>query len=162
LPVVLYGCETWSLTLKEERRLRVLSKISGSERVEETGEWRRLHNEELSNLYWSPKVVPVIKSRKMRWARHVVRMGRVEAYTGFWWGNVREGDYLGGPGVDVRTTLMITLMFYQAMFVNKCIIMTSCCVCTAATSRLLTCSTEIQGNAVCNSHSSQNNLPITD
>jgi hypothetical protein len=68
--------------LREECRLRELSKILGSER-DETGEWRRLHNEGLNNLYWSPKIVRVIKSRKMRWARHVVRMGRGEAYTGF-------------------------------------------------------------------------------
>jgi hypothetical protein len=68
--------------LREERRLRVLSKLLGSERDEEMGEWMILHNEEL-NLYWSPKIVPVIKSRKMRWARHVAHMGRGEAYTGF-------------------------------------------------------------------------------
>jgi hypothetical protein len=76
--------------LREECSLRVLSKLLGSERDEETGEWMRLHNEELNDLYWSPKIVPVIRSRKMRWARHVARMGRGEAYTGFWWGNLRE------------------------------------------------------------------------
>jgi hypothetical protein len=131
--------------LREERRLRVLSKILGSESDEETGEWMRLYNEELNDLYWSPKFVLVVKSRKMRWAKHIARMGRGEAYTGFWWGNLWEGDYLGDPGVDGRITLMITLMFYQAMLVNKCLIMmTSCCVCTAATSKVLTCSTEIQ------------------
>jgi hypothetical protein len=62
----------------------------------------------------------------------------------FWWGNLREGDYLGDPGIDGRITLMITLMFYQAMLVNKCLNMTSCCVCTAATSGMLTCSKEVQ------------------
>jgi len=78
-PVVLYGCETWSLTLREERKLRlfenmVLRRIFGPRRVEVTGEWRRLHNEELNDLYWSPNIVRVIKSRRMRWAGHVARM----------------------------------------------------------------------------------------
>jgi hypothetical protein len=80
LPVVLYGCETWSLTLREERRLRVfenkvLRRIFGPRRDEVTEEWRRLHNEELNDLYCSPNIVRVIKSRKMRWAVHVARMG---------------------------------------------------------------------------------------
>jgi len=80
LPVVLYGCEAWSLTLREERKLRVfenmvLWRIFGHRRVEVTGEWRRLHNDELSDLYSSPNTVRVIKSRRMRWAGHVARMG---------------------------------------------------------------------------------------
>jgi len=80
LPVVLYGFETWSLTLREERKLRVfenkvLRRIFGSRRDEVTGEWRRLHNEELNDLYSSPNIVRVIKLRKMRWAGHVARMG---------------------------------------------------------------------------------------
>jgi len=80
LPVVLYGCETWSLTLQEERKLRVfenrvLRKIFGPRRDEVTGEWRRLHNKELNDLYSSPIIVRVIKSRRMRWAGHVTRMG---------------------------------------------------------------------------------------
>jgi hypothetical protein len=80
LPVVLYGCETWSLTLREELRLRVfensmLRRIFGPKRDEVTGECRKLHNEELNNLYSSPNIVRVIKSRRMRWAGHVARIG---------------------------------------------------------------------------------------
>ena len=80
LPVVLYGCETSSLTLREERKLRVcenmvLRRIFGPRREDVTGEWRRLHNEELNDLYSSPNIVRVIKSRRMRWAGHVARMG---------------------------------------------------------------------------------------
>ena len=83
LPVVLYGCETWSLTLREERRLRVfenavLRKIFVPKRDEVTGELRKLHNEEINDLYSSPNIVRVIKLRRMRWARHVARMGRGE------------------------------------------------------------------------------------
>jgi hypothetical protein len=78
-PVVLYGCETWSLTLKEERRLRVFVKrelriIFGAKRDEVTGECRKLHNEELIDLY-SSNIVRVTKQRRMRWAGHVARMG---------------------------------------------------------------------------------------
>ena len=61
LPVVLYGCETWSLTLREGRRLRVLRIVFGPKRDEVTGEWRQLHNEELNNLYCSSNIVQVIK-----------------------------------------------------------------------------------------------------
>jgi hypothetical protein len=65
LPVVLYGCETWSLTLREECRPT----------VEVTGEWRKQHNEELNDLCSLPNIVRVVKSRWMRWAGHVARMG---------------------------------------------------------------------------------------
>ena len=75
LPVVLYGCETWSLTLWEDVFENiVLRRIFGPRRDEVTGEWRRLHNEELNDLYSSPNIVWVIKSRRMRWAGHVARM----------------------------------------------------------------------------------------
>jgi hypothetical protein len=79
LSVVLYGFETWSLTLREEHRLRVfesrvLRRIFGPKR-EEDGSWRKLHNDELHDLYSSPNIVAAIKSRRMRWAGHVERMG---------------------------------------------------------------------------------------
>ena len=72
LPVVLYGCETWSLKLREQSRLRVFENrvlriIFRPKRVVVRGEWRKLHNEELNGLYSSPNIVRVIKSRRMRW-----------------------------------------------------------------------------------------------
>jgi len=70
LPVVLYGYETWSLTLREERRLRVFEsrvlRVFGPKRDEVTGQWRKLHNGELSDLYSLPNIVRVVKSRRMR------------------------------------------------------------------------------------------------
>jgi hypothetical protein len=80
LLVVLYGCDTWSLTLREEHGLRVfenrvLRRIFRPKRDEVTGEWRRLHKEELNVLYSSPNVIRVTKSRRIRWVGHVARMG---------------------------------------------------------------------------------------
>jgi hypothetical protein len=79
LLVVLYGYETWSFTLREEHRLRVsenrvVTRVFGLKR-EEDGSWRKLHNDELHNLYPSPNIVSVIKSRKSRWTGHVAHMG---------------------------------------------------------------------------------------
>ena len=90
--LVLYGCETWSLTLREERRLRVfenkvLRRIFGPKRDEVTGGWRKLHNEELNDLYVTPNIVRVIKSRRMRWAGHVARMGERRGVYRVWGGN---------------------------------------------------------------------------
>jgi len=79
---------------------RVLRRIFVPKRDKVTRKWRKLHYEELNDLYSSPIIVRVIKSRRMRWAGHVARMRRGEAYTGFWWGNLRERDYLGDPSVD--------------------------------------------------------------
>jgi hypothetical protein len=84
LPVVLYGWETWSLTLREEHRLRVfenrvLRKIFGP-KMEEDGSWRKLHNDELHSLYYLPNKERVTQSRRMRWVGHVARMGRVEVF----------------------------------------------------------------------------------
>jgi hypothetical protein len=109
LPVGLHGCETWSLTLREECRLRVfenrvLRRIFGPKRDEVTGEWRRLHNKELYALYSSPNIMLVIKSRSPRWAGHVARMGnRRSAYTLL---VVKpEGGYLEDPDVSWRVIL---------------------------------------------------------
>jgi hypothetical protein len=86
----LYGCDTWSLTLREKRRLRVLENrvlrnIFGLSRDEVTGELRKLHNKKLNYMSCSPNIVRVIKSRRIRWARHVARMGRGErCIQGIW------------------------------------------------------------------------------
>ena len=99
--MVFYGCENWSLILREERRLRVfenrvLRKVFGPKRDEVTGEWRELHNEELNDLYSLPNIVRVVKSRRMRWAGHVARMGRIGMCMGCWWGRLGKRP-LGRP-----------------------------------------------------------------
>jgi hypothetical protein len=76
----LYGCETWSLILREEHKLwvfenRVLRRIFGPKRVEVTGEWRKLHNGELHNFYSSLEIIRQIKSRRIRWVGHVTSIG---------------------------------------------------------------------------------------
>ena len=107
----MYGCETWSLILREERRLRVfenrvLRRIFGPKRDEVTGKWRKLHNEELHDLYPSPNIVRVTKSQRMRWAGHVARV--------VVWGGVIYRVVVGKPegkrhledtGVDGRIIL---------------------------------------------------------
>ena len=81
-----------------------LRRIFGPKRDEVTGEWRKLHIEELNYLYCSPNSFGVIKSR-MRWAGHVAHMGRGQVYTGFWRRNLWVRDHLGDPGVDGRIIL---------------------------------------------------------
>ena len=81
---MLYGCETWSLTLREERRLRVfenrvLRRMFGSKR-DENGEWRRLHYEKIHSFYHSPNTFRDIKSKRLRWADHVARMQEVRNF----------------------------------------------------------------------------------
>jgi hypothetical protein len=80
LPVILYGCETWSLTLRKEHRPRVfenrvLRRIFGQKREEMTDGWRKLHNEQLRNLFPSPSIIRMAKLWRMKWAGHVGRMG---------------------------------------------------------------------------------------
>jgi hypothetical protein len=72
---------------------RVLRRIFGPKRDEVTGEWRKLHNEELHNFYSSPNLIRTIKSRRMRWAGHVARMEKREMYIGYWRGSQKEGDH---------------------------------------------------------------------
>jgi hypothetical protein len=83
---------------------RVLRRVFGPKRDEVTGEWRKLHSEELNDLYSLPNIVRVVKSRRMRWA-HVARMGRKEGCTGCWWGNLWERGRWGDPDVDGRIIL---------------------------------------------------------
>ena len=92
--------------MREERRLRVyenwlLRNIFGPKRDKVTGEWRKLHNEWLNDLYCLLNIIRVIKSR-MRWTGHVARMRESNVHTGFWWGNLREIDYLVDPDVVER------------------------------------------------------------
>ena len=80
--------------------LSVFRRIFGPRRDNVTGEWNRLHNEELNDLYFSPNIMRVIKSRTMRWAGHVARTGEEMGCIVSWWGNLRERDHWGDLGVD--------------------------------------------------------------
>ena len=102
LPFVLYGCETWSLTLREEHSLRVfenrvLRRIFGPKRDGVTEEWRKLHNEEINDPYSSPNIVRVIKSRRMRWAGHVALMGERRGVYRVLMGKPKGKRPLGSP-----------------------------------------------------------------
>ena len=106
---VVYGYETWSLTLREKLGLRlnenrVLS-IFGPKREEVTREWRKLHNEELNDLYCSPNIVQVIKSGRTKWAGNVARMDERRGVYRIWWGNLRESGNLKDPGLKGRIIL---------------------------------------------------------
>jgi len=105
LPVVLYGCEIWPLTVKEVQKLRVLEstvlrRMFGPKRDKVTGEWRRLHNEEVNDLHFLLNIIQVIKSVRMRWSEQVVWWGREEVNTGLCWGILREREHLEDLGVD--------------------------------------------------------------
>jgi hypothetical protein len=114
LPLVLYGCETLSLTLREEHRLkvfenRVLRRIFGRKRDGVTGGWRKLHNEELHGLYSSPSIFRVIKARRMRWAGNVVRMGEVRGACNILVGRPEGRRPLGRPGRRWEDTIKMDL-----------------------------------------------------
>jgi hypothetical protein len=83
----------------------MLRRIFGPKRDEVTGMWRKLHNEELHDMYSSPNIVRVIKSKRMRWVGHVARTGRVEACIGFCLVHLRTRDHSGDPDVDGRIVL---------------------------------------------------------
>jgi hypothetical protein len=113
LPVLLYGCETWSLTLGEKHRLRVfenrvLRRISGPKR-EEDGSWRRLHNDELHDLYSSLNIVRVIKSKRIKWAGYVARVGEGKGAYRVWLGGLNARDHWEDLGIGGRITLRWTL-----------------------------------------------------
>jgi hypothetical protein len=110
LSVVVYRCETWSLKLRDVCRLklsenRVLRRIFGPKRGKVSGEWRKLHNEELNDLYSSLHIVRVIKLRRIRWAGHVECIGE-RCIEGFWWGNLRGRDHLEDPAIDGKNIKM--------------------------------------------------------
>ena len=114
LPVVLYGCETWSLILREERRLRVfknrvLRRIFGPKRNKVTREWRKLYNEEFNDMYSSPNIVRVIKSRRMKWAGHVGRMGERRGVYRVLVGKPGEKNHL--EDLDVDGTIILRWIF---------------------------------------------------
>ena len=108
--MLLYGCETWSLTLREERRLRVfgnriLRRVFGPNREEVTGERRKLHKEDLRDLYSLPNIVRVVKSRRMRWAGHEARMGEGRGVHRVLVGKPNGKSHWGDPDVDGRIIL---------------------------------------------------------
>ena len=103
----MYGCETWSLTLRKERRLRVFQnrmwgRIFGPERDEVTGDCRKIHNEELNDLYSSPNIVRMLNPRKMRWAGRVERMEERRGVYRVLVGKPEGKNHLEDLGIDGR------------------------------------------------------------
>jgi len=122
--VVMYGCESWSFTLREERRLRVfenrvLRRVFGRKKAEVTGEWRKLHNEELNDLYSSPTIFRVIKLGRMTWARHGAHIGESRDVHRVLVGNLREKDHLEDPDIDGKIILRWILRKWD---VGQCIV----------------------------------------
>ncbi|KAJ4446005.1 hypothetical protein ANN_12691 [Periplaneta americana] len=124
--VILYGCATWTLTLREEQRLRVfenkvLRKIFGAKRDEVTGEWRKLHNVELHALYSSPDIIRNIKSRRLRWAGHVARMGESRTAYSVLVGRPEGKIPLGRPRRRWEDNIKMDLMevgYYDREWIN--------------------------------------------
>jgi hypothetical protein len=116
------GCETWSLTLREEHRLRVfenrvLRRIFGTKRDEVTGDWRKLHNEELHNLFSFPSIIRMVKSRRMRWPRDVARMAkRSKMHVGDLWLSQKERDHKENQEVVGWMMLKWMLARYDGMY----------------------------------------------
>jgi hypothetical protein len=109
-----FVCETWSLTLREEHGLRVfenrvLRRIFGPKRDDVTGEWRKMHNDELHNLYSSPDIIRQVKSRRMRWAGHVARMGEERKVYKIWWESAKERDHSEDQGVGGNNGIRMDL-----------------------------------------------------
>ncbi|KAJ4436063.1 hypothetical protein ANN_18690 [Periplaneta americana] len=124
ISAVLYGCETWTLTLREEQRLRVfenkmLRKIFGAKRDEVTGECRKLYNVELHALYSSPYIIRNIKSRRLIWAEHVARMGESRNAYRLLVGRPEEKGLWGDPGNDTKTLQVTTSVEKQLHFFGK-------------------------------------------
>jgi len=118
LPGVLYGCETWSLTLREEHRLRVfenrvLRRIFGPKRDEVTGEWRKLNTEKLNDLYCSFNTFRVIKSRRMRWTGHVARMGDRSGVYSVLVGKPERKRSLGRPRLRWEYNIKMDLWIFR-------------------------------------------------
>jgi hypothetical protein len=88
----MHAYDIWELRVSENSALR---RLFGPKRDEVTGGWRKLHNEELHNLYSSPSIIRMIKPRKMRWAGHVARMGRIGMHIGCWWERKKEKETTG-------------------------------------------------------------------
>ena len=101
----LFGCETWLVTLREERSLWALRRIFGPKRGGVTGEWRKQHNAELNDLYFSANIVRVIKSRRMRWAVHVARTGQRRGAYMVLVGKPEGKNHLEDPDIDGRIML---------------------------------------------------------
>jgi hypothetical protein len=113
--VVLYGCETWSLTVREEHKLRVFGNrvlriLFGPKRDEETRGWRKLHNEELHDLYSSPSIIRIIRPRRMRWAGHVARMGEKKNVYRLLVGKLEGKTPLRRPRRRWRDTIKVDLL----------------------------------------------------
>jgi len=117
--MILCECETWSLTVREEYKLRVLREVFGAEREEVAGDWRRLHNEELHDFNCLPDITRAITSSCVRSVGHVACMGKREVYTEFWWGKLKERCYLKNLGITGRIILKCTIKtWYVVDWIN--------------------------------------------